>query len=246
VTAVAARGLMRRARSAALATTLRDNEGWAFASLVTVACDCDGSPILLLSDLADHTRNLQADPRASVLFEAASGRANPQTGPRVTVLGRITRSARDGDRRRFLARHPGAGLYADFADFAFYRMTVERAHFVGGFARATWLAAGDILLDGKGVDEIAEAEPEILTHMNADHAQAVGLYAARLLRRRGEGWTMVAVDPEGCDLRRGSALARLDFPRIASDLVALRKILVELAAHARTVPISNPPSRKNP
>jgi heme iron utilization protein len=246
VTASAARGLMRRVRSAALASTLRDNDGWAYASLVTVTCDCDGSPILLLSDLADHTRNLAADSRASLLFEAASGRANPQTGPRVTVLGRITRSLRDSDRRRFLARHPGAQLYAGFADFAFYRMTVERAHFVGGFARAAWLAAGDIVLDGKGVEGIAAAEPDILAHMNADHAEAVGLYAARLLRRRGEGWTMVAVDPEGCDLRRGSTLARLDFPRIASNPEALRKILVELAARARTVPTPSKRSSKNP
>jgi len=246
VTAVAARGLMRRARSAALATSLRGENGHAYASLVTVACDGDGNPILLLSDLADHTRNLAADSRASLLFEAASGRTNPQTGPRVTVIGPITRSARDSDRRRFLARHPGAGLYAGFADFAFYRMNVERAHFVGGFARAAWLTAGDIVLDGKGTEAIAEAERDILAHMNADHAEVVGLYAARLLRRRGEGWTMVAVDPEGCDLRRGSAIARLDFPRIVSSLGALRKILVELAAQARTAPITTPRSRKNP
>jgi len=233
VTAAAARGLMRRARSAALATSLRDENGWAYASLVTVACDCDGSPILLLSDLADHTRNLKADPRASLLFEAASRRANPQTGPRVTVLGRIERSDHERHRRRFLARHPGAGLYAGFADFGCYRMTVESAHFVGGFARATWLAAGDIVLDGKEVEEIAEAEPDVLTHMNADHAEAAGLYATRLLRRRAGGWTMVAVDPEGCDLRRGSALARLDFPRSASNPEALREILVTLASQAR-------------
>jgi len=245
VTAADARGLMRRARSAALATTLRDNDGWAFASLVTVACDCDGSPILLLSDLADHTRNLAADPRASLLFEAASGRANPQTGPRVTVLGRITRSVRASDRRRFLARHPGAAVYAGFADFAFYRMTVERAHFVGGFARARWLATGDILIDDKVLEGIAEAEPDILAHMNTDHAQAVGLYAARLLRRQGEGWTMVAVDPEGCDLRRGSTFARLDFPHIAPTPVAVREVLVEMAAQARKAPFLTVRSSKN-
>ena len=233
MTAAAARGLMRRARSAALATTLRDEDGQPYVSLVTVACDCDGSPLLLLSDLADHTRNLKADPRASLLFEAASRRANPQTGPRVTVLGRIERSDHERHRRRFLARHPGAGLYAGFADFACYRMTVERAHFVGGFARANWLTAGDILLDGAAAERIASVETGVLTHMNADHAEAIGLYATRLLRRRGEGWTMVAVDPEGCDLGRGSTLARLDFPRSASDPEGLREILVTLASRAR-------------
>ena len=234
MTAAAARGLMRRARSAALATSLRDEDGRPYVSLVTVACDCDGSPLLLLSDLADHTRNLAADPRASLLFEAASRRANPQTGPRVTVLGRIERSDHERHRRRFLARHPGAALYAGFADFGCYRMTVERAHFVGGFARARWLTGSDIVLDGNTAEATAEAEPGILAHMNADHAEAVGLYANRLLGRRGEGWTMIAVDPEGCDLGRGSVLARLDFPRLAADPASVREILVALAARART------------
>ena len=234
MTAAAARGLMRRARSAALATSLRDEDGRPYVSLVTVACDCDGSPLLLLSDLADHTRNLAADPRASLLFEAASRRANPQTGPRVTVLGRIERSDHERHRRRFLARHPGAALYAGFADFGCYRMTVERAHFVGGFARARWLTGSDIVLDGNTAEATAGAEPGILAHMNADHAEAVGLYANGLLGRRGEGWTMIAVDPEGCDLRRGGVLARLDFPRRAADPASVREILVALAARART------------
>jgi putative heme iron utilization protein len=97
----AARGLMRRARSASLGTALRGRDGWPYVSLVTVACDCDGSPLLLLSDLSDHTRNITADNRGSLLFEAASGRANPQTGPRVTVLGRIAKS----DDALFLERH---------------------------------------------------------------------------------------------------------------------------------------------
>jgi putative heme iron utilization protein len=233
VTAAAARGLMRRARSAALATSLRDENGRPYVSLVTVACDCDGSPLLLLSDLADHTRNLGADPRASLLFEAASRRANPQTGPRVTVLGRIERSEDERHRRRFLARHPAGGLYAGFADFACYRMTVERAHFVGGFARAKWLTGSDLVLDCDTAQGIAEAESGILAHMNADHTEAVELYAHRLLGRRGEGWTMVAVDPEGCDLGRGSVLARLNFPRLAADPGSVREILVALATLAR-------------
>lgn len=233
MSATAARVLMRRARSAALATTLRDNDGWAFASLVTVACDCDGSPILLLSDLADHTRNLGEDSRASLLFEAASRRANPQTGPRVTVLGRVEHSEAIEHRRRFLARHPSAGLYADFADFRVYRMTVDRAHHVGGFGRAEWIDSKDLILAGDTARDIAGSETEILERIKDEHGDAATLCATRLLGRQGDGWTVAAVDPEGCDLRRGNTLARLDFARPATDPRALVEILIALASQAR-------------
>lgn len=227
------RGLVRRARSGTLATAERGGSGWPYASLVTVACDVDASPILLLSQLSDHTRNLAEDPRASLLIEAASRRANPQTGPRATLMGRIEPSADERHRRRFLARHPSASLYAGFADFGVYRMTVERAHSVGGFARAVWMDGAKARADADAAATLAAAEPGVLEHMNADHAEAIGLYARRLLGRRGDGWSMVAVDPDGCDLRRGAALARLDFPEPVGDVGALREALVSLAHRAR-------------
>lgn len=240
------RGLLRRARSAALATSLVDDPGggdasdgapggWPYASLVTVACDVDASPILLLSDLSDHTRNLAGDDRASLLIEAASSRANPQTGPRVSLLGRIVRSADERHRRRFLARHPSAALYAGFADFNVYRMSVERAHFVGGFGRATWLAAGDVLLDAKVAESIAEAEPAALALMQGERAEALARAAQRLLARPGEGWRAFAVDPEGCDVRRRGALARLDFPSLASTEAELEMILSRILNDKKTL-----------
>jgi hypothetical protein len=228
------RWLMRRARSATLATALAGNDGWPYASLVTVACDTDASPILLFSDLSDHTRNLAADPRASLLFEQASRRANPQTGPRVSVLGRIARDDEPRLRQRFLARHPGAALYAGFSDFHVYRMSLDRAHLVGGFGRAVWIGADRLQPDAAAARRIAEAEAEILAHMNSDHADAVDLFANRLLRRAGSGWRMIAVDAEGCDLARDSTFARLDFPQPAADAAAMREILIELARRART------------
>lgn len=175
------RRLMKEARQAALATTLappgldqspgqgRDlgDSGQPYASLVLVALDNDGSPILLLSDLADHSRNLKAEPRAALLFDGTAGLKDPLTGPRASVLGRITpvtpgadagEATRDapgdppGDttgclRARFLARHPSAATYADFSDFHFYRMTVESAHLVAGFGRIHWLMGTDITGD---------------------------------------------------------------------------------------------------
>lgn len=228
MSAAEARALVRRARSASLATTLAGEDGAPYVSLVTIACDCDLSPILLFSDLSDHTRNLAEDGRAALMCEEASARANPQTGPRVTLLGTVARDDTPRLKRRFLARHPGAALYADFADFHFYRMTVTRAHYVGGFARAVWHPAKAIVSNPEAASVIAEAEEDVLRHMNEDHAVAVDRYARRL-GRRGEGWTMIGCDPEGCDLRRRTSYARLPFPRPVADVGALRQALVELA-----------------
>jgi hypothetical protein len=213
-----ARALLRRARSAALATSLvtdAGDGGWPYASLVTIACDVDASPILLLSDLSDHTRNIARDARASLLVEAASNRANPQTGPRVSLLGRVVRSTEERHRRRFLARHPSAGLYAGFSDFNVYRMSVERAHYVGGFGRAAWLAPEDVLLDPDIAAAAAEAEPALLADWQGPRAGPLARAAERRLARPGPGWRLVAIDPEGCDLRRRGTLCRLDFGRTA-------------------------------
>src|ERR1043165_3594043 len=140
--------LLRSIRAGTLGTLDR-NTGHPFASLVRVATAADGSPVILTSRLSTHTANLEADGRASVLL-AETGKGDPLAHPRLTVLGSFARIERDGAdeprvRRRFLARHPKSELYADFGDFAFWRMTVASAHLNGGFARAADLAAADVL-----------------------------------------------------------------------------------------------------
>ena len=233
MSAAAARRLLRRARSGTLATAHPTADGgkdaWPYASLVTVACDCDAAPLFLFSQLAEHTRNLQTDNRASLLVEEASRRANPQTGPRVTVLGRIGKSQDERHRGRFLARHPSAVLYAGFADFAIYRMTIERVHYVDGFAQARWIEGRDFAWDAVSAAAIAAVEPEIIRDGNAGNA---GTLCARRLQRRREGdWIMIAVDPEGCDLRCGigNAITQLEFPRPGFTPADVREALMELA-----------------
>ena len=235
----AVRALVRRARCGALATALAAGDGWPYVSLVTLACDSDLSPILLLSNLADHTRNLRADARASLMVEEASRRANPQTGARVTLVGRVVADAEPRLRRRFLARHPGAALYADFADFHVFRLVIENAHYVGGFGRAQWLAAAD-LLHGEAAAAIAACEEATLATANAEHPAAIALLASRLLGLPGQGWRLVGIDPDGCDLRRRSRLARLSFARPATDAAMLWEELHRLFARAAGGP--NPPS----
>ena len=233
-----ARALMRRGVKASLATVGAPADpataGWPAAALVTVACACDGSPILLLSTLAHHTRNILADPRAALLFDGTDGLANPQAGPRVAAMGRVTATKDKALARRFLARHPAARAYAGFGDFAVYKMAVERLHFVGGFARARWIGKRAATLPGKMCAEIARHEEEILAHMNGDHAEALALYARELLGARATQVELVAVDPEGFDLRCGRTVKRLDFATPVATLTDVRTAFVSLTRAARS------------
>src|SRR5947209_7639909 len=180
----AAKMLLRSVRAGALATIDR-NTGHPFGSLVNVATDSNGSPLILVSRLSTHTANLEADSHASVLL-AAAGKGDPLAHPRLTVLGRFVEIARDQPdeprlRRRFLARHPKAELYAGFADFAFWRLLIASAHLNAGFARAADLAAADVITNISDAEDLIEAEASAIAHMNENHAEAVQLYAIKLL-----------------------------------------------------------------
>jgi len=229
------RTLLREFDRASLATILpAEPAGWPYASLVLVAVDHDLSPILLLSDMAEHTKAIKADGRVSLLFDGTGGLDQPLTGPRVTVLGRAERITDDRLKARFLARHPDAALYAGFKDFAFYRLTVERAHLVGGFGKIRWIEAAELI--PPQAEGLAEAEAAIVEHMNADHSDALQLYAAKLIGRAGDGWTMTGIDPEGIDLRRGGEVARLAFDEPLRAAGEARKTLVALVGRARALP----------
>jgi heme iron utilization protein len=230
------RRLIRGQSHAVLATTLAENaDGRPYASLVAVACDADATPLLLLSNLAQHSRNIAADPRVSLLFGGDSARVpaeDPLAQPRLSLLGRAVRC---DDRRllaRFVARHPSAAAYANFGDFHLYRVASERGHLVAGFGRISWIEAAELRFAGDG-SALAAAEAGIVAHVNADHAEAVTLYATRLLRRSGVGWEMTGIDSEGVDLRREQETARLDFAEPVLTPEGARAALVALADEAR-------------
>jgi heme oxygenase (biliverdin-IX-beta and delta-forming) len=229
--AVTARYMVRRVARAALGTLLATAEGAPYVSLANVATDHDGAPLLLLSDLADHTRNLAVDPRASLLFDDTGEREDLLAGERVTLQGRISRSDEPRHRRRYLARHPVAAMYADFKDFNFYRLAVERAHLVAGFGRIHWLAASALLAPPAPV--LTAREADIVLHMNDDHPDALDACAQGLLGLTGDGWRLTGVDPEGCDLRRGHRVARLTFAQPLTDAESARAELVRLVRSAR-------------
>ncbi|WP_119167171.1 HugZ family pyridoxamine 5'-phosphate oxidase [Algihabitans albus] len=232
------RRLLRRAETAALATGLtRDGSGWPYPSLVLMTVDHAGCPLLLLSDLADHTANFKSDARAGLLVSDVAGLSDPLTGPRAGVLGRIEAVDDPLLKARVVRRHPGAALYSDFRDFHLYRLQVERAHLVAGFGRIHWIEGAELLMDVSGTAALAEAEAEIVAHMNEDHADAIAVMAGQLLNLKqppsGTDWTMTGVDPEGCDLRRDGSLARLAFAKPVRDAESCRVELVRLTKQAR-------------
>lgn len=224
------RRLLRKADRGSLAT-LHTADGAPYGSLVLLACTPLGEPLLLLSDLADHTKNLKADARVSLLIDGTAGREDPLTGSRATYQGRIEKIDDILARTRYVRRHPSANLYAGFADFSLYKIVPERAHLVAGFGQIHWTDDG-LLYPGE-TQPLAEAEAEILAHMNADHLDAVALYANRLCNRQGVGWFLTGIDPEGCDLRRHGETARLDFDSPIHDADSARAALVRLVKRAR-------------
>jgi hypothetical protein len=231
-----AKTLLRVTRAGTLATLDR-HSGHPFASLVNVATDADGAPLILVSKLATHTANLECDGRASLLL-AETGKGDALAHPRLTVLGTFAAVGRDSAeepriRGRFLARHPKSEFYAGFGDFAFWRMGVVSAHLNGGFARAADLTAANVLTDVSDARTLVEAEADAIAHMNADHAEACRLYATKLLAAPDGKWTCVGLDPEGLELQQGGTALRLFFPQRVTAPGPLRAVLKQLAEQAR-------------
>lgn len=227
-----ARTLLRAARAGSLATTIA---GQPFASLVTPACAPDLSVLLLLSDLSEHTRHLRADPRCSLLVAGPAEGANPQTAPRLTLTGLAAPEPDPALKARWLAIHPYAQLYADFADFSLWRIRPAAALLVGGFARATRLKAADLLPPPDAAASVAAAEAEIVAHCNTDHAAAMAAIGAAATGQTG-AWAMVAADLDGCDLALADQVRRVDWRAPVSDPAGIRAELVRLARTARGEP----------
>jgi putative heme iron utilization protein len=229
--AVAAKKLMREGRSAALAT-LMPASGDPYCSLVNVATAADGTPLLLISRLAVHTKNILADPRVSVMIDERKP-GDPLQGARVMLMGTAVTTDDPEARRRYLDRQPEAEMFAGFADFAFYRVTLKAAHLVAGFGRIIDLKPQQILTETADAAELVAAEPRILAHMNADHADAVRLYATKLLGAPDGEWRCVGCDPEGLELQLDRTALRLPFPQRVHAPDVLRQVLRQMADQAR-------------
>ena len=229
-----ARRLLRAIRAGALATLTPD--GFPFASLVNVATDIDGAPLILTSSLSAHTQHMLADSRASLLL-SEGGKGDPLAHPRLTLVGRMAKiegAARAGVKARFLSRHPKSALYADFGDFAFWRLEIARAHLNGGFAKAASYEGAVILLPADESVLIARLEAETLERLNAE-PDFLRQVAARAGGPADGRWRVSGLDPEGLDLCAGDLTARAPFAERAADLPSLQQALtaLKLAAAAK-------------
>ena len=226
--------LVRTARYAALAV-LDPATGAPMASRAGMATDQDGAPLLLVSQLSAHTGALLADPRASLLV-GDPGKGDPLAHPRLSLACRAVELPAGSDERaraarRYLNRNPKARLYADLPDFRYFRLEPLEASLVGGFGKAYRLGAAELLAAvPAGLDGAAQGAIE---HMNADHADAVAIYAQAFAGRPAGEWTLTGIDAEGIDLAAGDDLARIWFPRPLDGAAALRQTLVELAVEGR-------------
>jgi putative heme iron utilization protein len=229
-----ARCLIRAAASATLATQAG---GQPFASLVTPAAAADGAPLLLLSSLSEHTRQLRAEPRCALLFIGQAEAANPQTAPRVTLTGtaaEVPAAEVPALKARWLVKHPYAAIYAGFGDFALWRVAPGGALLVGGFARANRIRLDELMPAPAAVAAIAAASKEIIGHVNADHANAMAAIATGLLGAPPGDWRMVSVDVDGADLAAGEVVRRLAFSAPVSDAGEVRAQLVRAARAGRS------------
>ncbi len=244
------RGLVRRAWKANL-STLDRNGGYPYASLVAVATVADGSPLLLLSGLAEHTKNISVDNRASLLFDGTGPGRAALTGARVTLVGRIARTEPSAARDRYLSRHPDAAQFIDFADFALYRLDVQWAHMVAGFGRIVRLEMSDVIVPTAGAEDVVAAEAGIMAHMNDDHADSLDAMASAALHDPASlnaqstidmpsgRWHMVGCDPEGIDLTDGSTAVRIPFPQRIGSIEQLRNTLITMTRDARKFTLEN-------
>jgi len=228
----AARALLRRAFKGTLAS-IDTHNGYPYASLITLATDAAGAPTFLISNLARHTANLAKDPRASILVDETGALADPLQGARLTIWGRAEPTAETSVKRRFLARHPEAEFYAGFPDFAFWRLRVEGAHYIGGFGRIFDLEPSDLLVPLTGAEALLDAEAGILAHMNEDHADSLELYATALADASPGPWRMTGIDPEGFDIALNGQARRVLFAQPVTTPAEARTELVRLATEAR-------------
>jgi putative heme iron utilization protein len=234
-----ARTLVARITTGTLCTLAAEPVGYPYGSFVTVAFDA-GDPVFLVSTMAEHTRNLQTDPRASLLV-AEREQEDPLANGRVTVLGPCTRVEGDGGgaRETFLATHPNAAYYVDFGDFAFWKLRVESVRYIGGYGRMSWVEA-EAWREALP-DPLVEAAAGIVAHMNADHADAMPLYCNAFSRASGIAQaTLTGVDRYGFEMSaetdEGPRPVRVAFPEPVATPEAVRAALIEMLKTARGKP----------
>ena len=232
------RTLVHVGRVGTLSTLSRKLQGFPFGSVMPYGLDDGGRPIFLISTMAMHTQNLQAEPRASLLITQLESAGDPLGSSRVTLLGNVlpVPTAEVAEARKlYLARHANSKYWVDFEDFSFYRMDAVDVYYVGGFGVMGWVSAAEYYRGRP--DPLAESGPGIIQHMNADHAGALILLAGTFAGIESQEAVMTAVDRLGFHLRLktadGMRGTRINFNREVSTPAEARSVLIEMVQQAR-------------
>ena len=234
-----ARTLVYLGRVGSLSTLSRKRPGFPFGSVMPYGLDDHGRPIFLISTMAMHTQNLQADRHASLLVTQQDTEGEPLGASRVTLVGNVLlapKSELAEARKLYLERHANSKYWADFEDFSFYRMDVVDVYYVGGFGVMGWVSASDY--DRSQPDPLADSMAEIIEHMNADHKDTLVMLARTFAHIDSMEATMTAVDRLGFHVRlktaEGMRGARIAFLQEVRDATETRKVLVEMVKQARS------------
>lgn len=225
-----ARRFLRAQQNGVLSTISLRLEGYPFGSVCPYISDHSGCPVVLISTLAEHTRNLAADPRCSLIVQPFS--EDMQETGRLTLIGdAIQLSDKTGLGPRYLRRFPQAETYFQMHDFRFYRLLPRRIRYIAGFGKIHWIEPEAYLSE---TGSLADSEVGIIDHMNQDHAEALSDYCRHYLGILGEGARMIGIDPDGMDLRVGEQVRRIDFPEPVLDAQSARERLVAMAKACRS------------
>jgi heme iron utilization protein len=234
-----ARTLMYLGRIGSLSTLSRKQPGFPFGSVMPYGLDDRGRPIFLISTMAMHTQNLQADSRGSLLVTQEDTGGDPLGASRVTLVGNVLQIPQPElaeARRLYLARYANSKYWVDFEDFSFYRMEVVDVYYVGGFGVMGWVTASEY--DRSQPDPLADSMAEIIRHMNADHSEALVLLAKKFAGIESQEASMTAVDRLGFHVRLkthdGVRGARIAFSLEVRNPTETRKVLVEMVQQARS------------
>ncbi|OYY94230.1 MAG: pyridoxamine 5'-phosphate oxidase [Hydrogenophilales bacterium 28-61-23] len=224
-----ARRFVRGQHSGVLSTISQRVEGFPFGSVAPFILDQAGCPIILISTLAEHTKNIDADPRVSLIVQPYS--PDMQVAGRVTLLGRAQRLADKSELgARYLRFHPQAESYFGMHDFNFYRIEPVRIRYIGGFGKIHWVEPEQYLF---AESALAAQETGILEHMNTDHAENLRAYCRHVHGVETTQAAMIGIDPDGFDVRGDETVLRFDFPAPVTDTQQARHALVALAALAK-------------
>ncbi len=233
-----ARTLMYLGRIGSLSTVSRKQPGFPFGSVMPYALDANRRPIFLISSMAMHTQNLQADPRASLLVTQPDASGDPLGASRVTVIGNVLTIPKPevpDARTLYLEHYANSKYWVDFEDFSFYRMDVLDVYYVGGFGVMGWVQASDY---GQAQpDPLADSAVGIIEHMNTDHKDALILLVKACAGIVAQEAAMTSVDRLGFHVRlktaEGMKGARIAFLREVNNPGEVRKVLVEMVHQAR-------------